>query len=309
MSDRRAAAPAPIAIAVHGGAGRHAPETLAQEAEDRAAVEQAVAAGHALLAAGGSALDAVCAAVTELEDCPLFNAGRGSVLNEEGVAEMDAAAMCGRARRAGAVACVRGTRNPILAARAVLDDGRQVLLAGEGADRFAREAGVEVAPPSYFVTDRQRARWELSAAVDRGEGRFGTVGAVARDAAGHLAAATSTGGVLRKRTGRVGDTPLIGAGTWADDATCAISCTGAGEPLILAVAAYEIHARVTHGAAPLAGACERLIAELGAEAGLIALGPSGAPLLPFNTPAMHRAWRLGDEPVTSAVLAAAADPL
>lgn len=289
---------ASTAIAVHGGAGRPAPETLRDPSAHHAALEAALRAGDAVLARGGTALDAVGAAVAELESCPLFNAGLGSVLTSAGTVETDAAIACGATGRAGAVAALSGVAHPVELARAVLEDGRHVLLAGPGAQAFAREQGVALVDPEALVTERQRA-----AAAREG---LGTVGAVARDRAGHLAAATSTGGVAGQRPGRVGDTPILGAGTWAHDATCAISATGEGEAILRAAAAHEVAALIAHAGLALGEACARVVDGLaagGAEAGVIALGPGGDPVLVLNTPAMHRGWRVGDGPVETRVTA------
>jgi len=251
-----------------------------------------------VLAAGGPACDAVVAAVVALEDDPLFNAGRGAVYTAAETFEMDAALMNGADRRAGAVAGVCGPRNPILAARAVLKRGEQVLLAGEGAMAFCREAGIDFADPAWFATERrlealrgELARRAAGAADTRDDAdRHGTVGAVALDRAGNLAAATSTGGLTAKRPGRIGDTPVFGAGTWADD-RCAVSCTGQGEVFIRFAAAHEIAARVRWGGHALADAAEDVIARLapeGGSGGLIALGADGAVALPFNCDGMYR---------------------
>jgi isoaspartyl peptidase/L-asparaginase-like protein (Ntn-hydrolase superfamily) len=276
-----------VEIVVHGGAGNWPRERL-DAARD--GIEDAVRAGHAVLADGGDALDAAQAAVIVLEDDPAFNAGRGSVLDERGFVLMDASVMRGADRAAGAVAALRGIRNPVLAARAVLEEGRHVMLAGEPAGRFAREAGLDTAPEAWFRTsERQRA-------FERG----GTVGAVARDAHGRLAAATSTGGTGGKHPGRVGDSPIIGAGTWADDATAAISCTGDGEAIIRVALAHEIDALVRHAGLPLPAACAQALAELEplGTAGLIAVGADGDIAMPFTTAAMPHGWCVGEGPVT-----------
>ena len=228
----------------------------------------------------GAALSAVEAAVRLLEDSELFNAGRGAHPTRIGTIEMDAAVMDGRDRRAGAVAAVQRVRYPISAARAVLEDGAHVLLVGEGADAFAAEVGLELIDPAELV----------AAARDRAESVHGTVGAVARDPEGHLAVATSTGGRRGQRAGRVGDTPLIGAGTWADD-ECAVSGTGHGELYVRTVFAHEVAARVRHGGLSLARAVAaglQQIRELRGEGGCIALGPRGDPVLEHSTDAMPR---------------------
>src|SRR4051794_28615866 len=227
------------AIVVHGGAGTWRPE-IRQVA--LGGVQVAAAAGQAVLAAGGSALDAVQAAVIVLEDAPPFNAGRGAALDAHGEARLDAAVMRGSDRAAGAVALLRGIRNPVLAARAVLDEGRHVLLVGESAAGYARDAGVASVPEAWFHTDERRQVG--------GRSGGGTVGAVARDAGGGVAAATSTGGTGGKHPGRVGDSPLIAAGTWADDATAAISCTGDGEAIVRIALAHEIDALMRHAGLP-----------------------------------------------------------
>jgi isoaspartyl peptidase/L-asparaginase-like protein (Ntn-hydrolase superfamily) len=275
------------AIVVHGGAGNW---PQAAHARAVAGVERAVAAGHAVLAAGGDALAAVQAAVVVLEDDPVFNAGRGAVLTERGGIEHDAAVMRGSDRAAGAVAALRGIRNPVLAARAVLDAGRHVLLVGESASAFARDAGLETVPEAWFRTP------ERELALRRKESsREGTVGAVARDARGDVAAATSTGGINGKHPGRVGDSPLLAAGTWAG-AGVAVSCTGDGEAIIRSAVAHEVDALMRHAGLPLAEACERALGELvGGTGGLIAVGASGVAAR-FTTAAMPHGWRVGDGP-------------
>jgi isoaspartyl peptidase/L-asparaginase-like protein (Ntn-hydrolase superfamily) len=279
-----------VEIVVHGGAGNW---REGSHAAAREGVERAVEVGFAVLADGGDALEAAQAAVIVLEDDPVFNAGRGAVLDERGFVLLDASVMRGADRAAGAVAALRGIRNPVLAARAVLEEGRHVMLAGEAAGQFARESGLDTAPEAWFRTaERQRAF----------EGG-GTVGAVARDARGGVAAATSTGGTNGKHPGRVGDSPIIAAGTWADDATAAISCTGDGEAIIRNALAHEIDALLRHAGVPLDEACERALARLApfGTAGLIAVGADGAIATPFTTAAMPRAWRVDDGPTTVAI--------
>jgi beta-aspartyl-peptidase (threonine type) len=281
-----------FAIVVHGGAGR-LPRTPEAAERLRAGAAAAVAAGHAVLAAGGAALDAVEAAVVVLEDDPELNAGRGSALTEAGTVELDAAVMEGGRRAAGAVAAVRGVRNPVRAARLVLEEGRHVLMVGDAAAKLARDADLEMCPEAWFVTERAGA----------GDRSTGTVGAVARDARGGLAAATSTGGTPGKRRGRVGDSPLIGCGTWADDATVAVSCTGDGEAIIRAALAHEVDALVRHAGLSLeaAGAAAlEVLARLGGEGGLIAVSARGELAAPFTSPAMVRGWRVDDGPVHTA---------
>ena len=291
-----------IAIVVHGGAGRAIADPERAE-RMRAGAAAAVAAGHAVLARGGAALDAVEAAVVVLEDDPEFNAGRGAALTEYGRVELDASVMDGTTRAAGAVAAVRGVRNPVRAARAVLAEGRHVLLVGPPAVEFAATAGLAFESETWFVTERERlalARLKEGAAT----GARGTGGAVARDAEGRLAAATSTGGVAGQRLGRVGDSPLIGAGTWADDATVAVSCTGHGESIIRSALAHEVDALLRHRGCGLQEACTQAIDGLGrwgGDGGLIAVSSHGEVAATFNSGAMTRAWRVGDGPVATAI--------
>ena len=282
-------------LMIHGGAGQIRRETLGVEADaaTRAALDRALDAGGAVLAAGGTALDAVGAAVAVMEDDPRFNAGRGAALTADGAAELDAAIMDGKTRRAGAVAGVTVPRHPVALARAVMEDSPHVLLAGAGADAFAR-GRVELAEPGWFVTPERQAN--LHELLARGPGfdadmKYGTVGAVARDAAGHLAAATSTGGVTGKRWGRIGDSPVIGAGTWADDRGCAVSSTGAGEYFLRVGVAHAIDARVRLLGEAVAVATDAVLAEvtaLGGTGGVICMGRDGAPIWRFTTPGMNR---------------------
>ena len=288
-----------IAIVVHGGAGG-LPRDGARRDRMHAGAAAAVEAGHAVLAAGRTSLEAVEAAVVVLEDDPEFNAGRGAALTEYGRVELDASMMDGTNRAAGAVAAVRGVRNPIRAARAVLDEGRHVLLVGAPATDFAATAGLDFESETWFVTERERLALANSAA----EPARGTVGAVARDANGRLAAATSTGGVSGQRLGRVGDSPLIGAGTWADDATVAVSCTGHGESVIRSALAHEVDALLRHRGLGLDDACAIAIDGLGHwgnDGGLIAVSSHGDVAAKFNSAAMTRGWRVGDGPVVTAV--------
>ena len=287
-----------IAIVVHGGAGG-LPSDSDRRDRMRSGAAAAVEAGHAVLAGGGTAIDAVEAAVVVLEDDPEFNAGRGAALTEYGRVELDASMMDGTTRAAGAVAAVRGVRNPIRAARAVMEEGHHVLLAGAAATDFAATAGLAFESETWFVTERERLA--LSRAT---EAARGTVGAVARDARGRLAAATSTGGVSGQRLGRVGDSPLIGAGTWADDATVAVSCTGHGESIIRSALAHEVDALLRHRGVSLDEACALAIEDLGRwgkDGGLIAVSAHGEVAATFNSPGMTRAWRVGGGPVFTAV--------
>jgi L-asparaginase / beta-aspartyl-peptidase len=287
-----------IAIVVHGGAGG-LPRDAERLERMRSGAAAAVEAGHEVLAAGGAALDAVEAAVVVLEDDPEFNAGRGAALTEYGRVELDASMMDGSTRAAGAVAAVRGVRNPIRAARAVLDEGRHVLLVGPPATEFAATAGLAFEAETWFVTERER-----QALADAAEPARGTVGAVARDAQGCLAAATSTGGVSGQRLGRVGDSPLVGAGTWADDSTVAVSCTGHGESIIRTALAHEVDALLRHRGLGLQEACALAIEGLGRwgqDGGLIAVSSHGEVAATFNSPGMTRAWRVGSGELFTAV--------
>jgi beta-aspartyl-peptidase (threonine type) len=290
---------AEAAIVVHGGAGR-LPTDPDRVERMRAGAAAGVEAGHAVLARGGSALDAVEAAVVALEDDPEFNAGRGAALTADGGVELDASVMEGTGRTVGAVACVEGVRNPVRAARAVLRDGHHVLLVGTAARTFAAEHGVELCDPAELITGGQQ---EVLASGDRGWAA-GTVGAVARDREGRLAAATSTGGTMGKRRGRVGDSPLIGAGTWADDDSVAVSCTGDGEAIIRVAMAHEVDALVRLRGLSLEQACAEALAGLarrGGHGGLIAVSAAGEVTARFTSPAMTRGWRVGDGPVHTAV--------
>lgn len=296
-----ASSPAPAAtgwaIAVHGGAGiiPRGQLTPAQDAAARAGLNAALDAGQAILAAGGSALDAVEAAVRVLEDDPAFNAGRGAVFTYEGTQELDAAIMDGRTRAAGAVAGVTATKNPVRLARAVMDHSPHVLLAGSGADAFSRDQGLEQVGPDWFAIPERRDQLErMKASSATGfdvDMKYGTVGAVACDAEGHVAAATSTGGVTGKRWGRIGDSPLIGAGTYADDRAGAVSATGSGEFFIRAGVAHEICARVRFLGETLQAAGDVVMAEtraLGGTGGIILTGPTGEIAWSMTTSGMYR---------------------
>lgn len=288
----------PAVLAIHGGAGPApddgdgADDHGSRWARQAAGLAAALRAGLAVLAGGGAALEAVLAAVTVLEDDEEWNAGRGSALTAVGTVEMDAAVADGRARRLGGVAAVTGVRHPVLAARAVMDDGRHVLLAGPGAEAFARDAGLAFEPEEWFITDRRRralARWPGAARMPTVGGS--TVGAVARDAGGHLAAATSTGGRTGQLPGRVGDSPVPGAGTWAEDSTCAVSATGVGEAFLRAAFAHEVDARLRLEGAALDAACREALAAVtaaGGDGGCIAVSAEGPPVMPFTTALMHR---------------------
>ncbi len=293
---------AKLALALHGGAGTilRAEMSAEREAAFRDGLQQALLDGWRVLNDGGTALDAVERTVSVLEDNPMFNAGRGAVFTHDGQHEMDAAIMSGKDLQAGAVAAIGGIKNPIMLARHVMEETEHVLLCGSGAEEFARAAGCEFAPPEYFFDE---FRYEQLVQAQRAQEvrldhspvkKFGTVGAVARDAQGHLAAATSTGGMTNKRFGRVGDTALIGAGNYADDRTCAVSCTGHGEFFIRAVAAYDVACLMKYKGLTLDEACEQVVGvtlrEMGGEGGLVAVDHSGNIALPFNSEGMYRAW-------------------
>lgn len=282
-----------IALCIHGGAGNRQPS--AEDGVLLAALESALDAGWALLESGASALDAVHVAIGVLEDEPLFNAGRGAALARDGSVELDAALMDGATARVGAVIGVRGIRYPIAAARAVLEHSEHVIMAGSGAERFALAHGCEPVEPTFFVTERsQRALERFQAQQKRVE--LGTVGAVALDAAGNLAAGNSTGGMTGKRPGRVGDTPIIGAGTYANKHV-AVACTGHGEYFIRICAAMRLAMMVELTGATLDEAAHAVldrVASLGGHGGLIALDVDGNLTMPFTTPSMARAWRRSD---------------
>lgn len=301
VSGAALAAPAVTAMVIHGGAGTISREALTPEREKqiRADLERALDAGQTVLAAGGDALDAVSAAVVVLEDSPNFNAGKGAVFNADGVNELDSAVMDGHGQRAGAVAGVHRIRNPVRLARAVMEKSPHVMLVGDGAEAFATSIGMELVDPSYFRTEE---RWrQLQDAKVRTSARialprsyyFGTVGAVALDANGHIAAATSTGGMTNKRWGRVGDAPIIGAGTWADG-RCGVSATGWGEFFIRLNVAHDICARLAYRGDSLMDAADTVVlkrvSELGGDGGVIAIDSQGNIAMPFNTSGMYRAW-------------------
>ncbi|MBX9797661.1 isoaspartyl peptidase/L-asparaginase [Sphingomonas sp.] len=292
-------------LMVHGGAGilRAADYPADQAAGARAGLNAALAAGAAVLRGGGLALDAVEAAVRVLEDDPHFNAGRGAVLSYDGCVCLDAAIMDGRGRQAGAVAGVGGTKNPVSLARRVMEQTPHVLLSGSGADQFSREQALEQAGEDWFATpERRRQLAELRARVDGwfdAEMKYGTVGAVAADAHGHVAAATSTGGVTGKRWGRIGDTPLIGAGTYADDRACAVSATGSGEFFIRAGVGHEIAARLRLGEQSIEAAVADVLGDvqaLGGTGGVIVAAPGGRAHWAFTTPGMFRGRISADSP-------------
>ena len=295
-------------LVIHGGAGTINRKNMTEEREReyRAALSEALHIGQAVLAKGGSSLDAVEATVRFMEDSPLFNAGKGAVFTHEGKNELDAAIMDGKTKKAGSVAGVAIIKNPITAARAVMEKSKHVMMAGRGAELFATKMGLEIVDPSYFWTER---RWKAlqdellkeqegkpQAELERAdENRFGTVGAVALDQSGNLAAATSTGGTTNKMYGRIGDTPIIGAGTYADNESCAVSATGAGEYFIRWTVAYDIAALMKYRGLSVQQAADQVInktlkAVPGAEGGVIALDAKGNFAMPFNSEGMYRGW-------------------
>ncbi|WP_250473607.1 isoaspartyl peptidase/L-asparaginase [Caballeronia sp. GAFFF1] len=318
-------------IALHGGAGTILRSAMSTDAEARyhAALGDILRAGQRVLADGGSALDAVTEAVRLLEDCPLFNAGHGAVFTAAGTHELDASIMDGATLDAGAISCVTRVRNPVRAARRVLDVSEHVMFTGAGAEAFAQAQGLQFVDPSYFHTDARYQQW-LNARGQSGtlldhdaatraaqeshqtgeddpidpKKKFGTVGAVALDARGHLAAATSTGGMTNKQAGRVGDAPLIGAGCYANDATCAVSTTGTGEMFIRMLAAYDVSAQMEYRGLTLQAAAEdvvmRKLPRIDGRGGLIAVDARGNVTLPFNTEGMYRGFaRVGEQAVTA----------
>ncbi|HEX2116419.1 MAG TPA: isoaspartyl peptidase/L-asparaginase [Alphaproteobacteria bacterium] len=298
----------PFAIGIHGGCGTLAKDLLseAEWAETRAHLQASLRAGWKILAAGGPALDAVEMAVVVMEDSPHFNAGYGAALTENSEHELDASIMDGATLRAGAVCAARTIRNPIRAARAVMEKTGCVLLAADAADAFARTAGLMTVPNSYFTTERRvKALASLKARAARGTiglaseaEKHGTVGAVALDQNGNLAAATSTGGFNNKPVGRVGDTPIVGAGTYAKNGVCAVSCTGQGEIFIRRVAAYDVAARMSYGGQTLQQATDALVFDVLAShkigAGMVAVDAAGRVYAPFNTLGMARGWMGSD---------------
>jgi L-asparaginase / beta-aspartyl-peptidase len=287
-------------LVIHGGAGIIKPASMTSEDLEgcRRALDLAVQTGHKILSSGGTSIDAVRAAVRVLEDSPYFNAGRGAVLNADGKAELDAAIMDGATLKAGAVAAVTGVKNPVEGAFLVMTQSPHVLLTGPGADSFAQAKGLETVDPAYFRTERRVRDLEKARERERGDRselqtseKYGTVGAVALDQAGNLAAATSTGGLTNKRSGRIGDSPIIGAGTYANNATCAVSATGQGEIFIRAVAAHELHALMKYRGASIQEATHEVLAEvkrLGGQGGLIAIDRAGNFAMPFTTEGMYR---------------------
>ncbi|KWO58051.1 isoaspartyl peptidase [Burkholderia ubonensis] len=313
----------PAIVAIHGGAGTILREAMNTDTElqYRAELAAILRAAQAVLADGGSALDAVSVAVRMLEDCPLFNAGRGAVYTADGTHELDAAIMDGATLAAGAVCCVARVRNPVLAARRVMEASEHVMFAGAGADAFAAAQGLELVEPGYFGTEARHAQWlkardAAGALLDHdaatfafGDGapldpdrKHGTVGAVARDLHGHVAAATSTGGITNKQPGRVGDSPIIGAGCYADDATCAVSSTGTGEMFIRLATAHDVAAQIAYRGVSVAEAAYDVVMNklprIAGRGGIIAVDAHGNVAMPFNTDGMYRGYaRVGAAPV------------
>lgn len=296
-------------LAIHGGAGTILKSMLTPELElqYRSGLQNALKSGYDILSRGGSSLDAVVASIQSLEDCELFNAGKGAVFTHEGLHEMDASLMRGDTLEAGAVAGVKGVRNPILLAREVMEHSNHVMLAGEGAELFARLRHVKMEEPSYFFNQYRYEQWQEIKESDhyqldhkedklhskeKDEKKFGTVGAVACDASGHIAAGTSTGGMTNKRYGRLGDSPVIGSGTYANDKTCAVSCTGHGEYFLRAVVAYDISCLMEYKGLSLHEACNYVVKDklvkMNGEGGLIAVDASGNYELCFNSEGMYR---------------------
>ena len=328
----------PYGLVLHGGAGVILRKNLspALEAQYRAALAQALQAGYAVLDRGGAATDAVIAAINVMEDSPLFNAGRGAVLNAEGQCELDASLMDGRTLAAGAVAGLHHIKNPINLARDVMLKSPHVMMIGDGAEKFAAELGYPMMPPEYFITDFRKKQLEEAKAQERLDGmhtsslpvpavryadddertlarqrKYGTVGCVALDRAGNLAAGTSTGGMTNKKYGRVGDAPIIGAGTYASNASCGVSATGWGEFFIRANVAHDIAARVEYqGKEVRAAAVATLakVAQLGGDGGVICLDRQGRLAMEFNTPGMYRAHRLSGQPEVVAIYSDEAIP-
>ena len=296
--------------AIHGGAGTILRSSMTPEKENlyTDALQTALQLGYAVLEKNGSALDAVETAVRSLENCPLFNAGKGAVFNNAGTHEMDASIMSGKDLSAGAVSLIKHIKNPVSLARAVMEKSEHVFLCGDGAEDFAKQMNLEFAGDEYFHDAFRFEQWKKAQETEGSfldhnvhttdntkDKKFGTVGAVALDKDGNLAAATSTGGMTNKKFGRVGDSPIIGAGTYANNNTCAISCTGHGELFIRSVVAYDISALMEYKNLSLHEACEEVVmkklVKIGGEGGLIAIDKHGNIELPFNSEGMYRALK------------------
>lgn len=292
-------------IAIHGGAGTIVKNNMtpAMQAEYEDGLQQALNAGYSILQNGGTSLDAVAAAVVMLEDFPLFNAGRGAVFNHIGKHEMDASVMFGKNLEAGAVCGISKIKNPVLLAKAIMQHSEHVMMCGAGAEEFAAQHGLATEDEDYFYNELRYRQWQElkntdSVALDHNDKKFGTVGAVARDAMGNMAAATSTGGMTNKKFGRIGDTPIIGAGTYASNNTCAISCTGHGELFMRSVVAYDISCLMEYKGLSLQEACDIVVhgklVKIGGEGGLVAIDSQCNICLPFNSEGMYRGYRKSD---------------
>ena len=294
-----------FSIAIHGGAGTLVKGLMTPEKEEqyKNALNDALEKGYEILEKSGSAMDAVEIAVNHLENSPLFNAGKGSVFTNDGIHEMDASIMDGKTLDAGAVSLITGIKNPVSLARDIMEKTDHVFLAGEGAMRFADSLGYSLETPEYFYDELRYQQWlsikdsdtfQLDHSVKK-DGKFGTVGAVACDKQGNIAAATSTGGMTNKRWGRVGDSPMIGAGNYANNKTCAVSCTGSGEFFIKGVVAYDVSCLMEYKGMSLKDAASEVInkrvLEIGGDGGLIAVDSEGNIAMPFNTEGMYRAYK------------------
>ena len=304
------AADKPVAIVIHGGAGALEPGryTADEEAAFKGKLNEALDAGYAVLDGGGSAVDAVEAAIVIMEDAPIFNAGKGAVFTRDGVNELDASIMDGATKNAGAVAGVKSVKNPIKLARTVMDKSRHVMFARDGAETFAKEQGLEIVPPDYFFTEHRCEALQKALEKEKNgdeetalpdDRKFGTVGAVALDADGNLAAGTSTGGMTMKQWGRVGDSPIIGAGTYADNNSFAVSATGHGEFFIRLTIARDICAQVEYGGKTVSEATEDMIhnrlTAMGSDGGVIVLGKDGDYAMAFNSKGMFRGVKTAGE--------------
>lgn len=299
----------PFKLVIHGGAGVILKKNLTSEEEQayRDKLKEALLAGHKILKAGGTSLDAVETVIKILEDSPLFNAGKGAVFTSEGTIELDAAIMDGASLNAGAVAAIKHIKNPISLARLVMEKSPHVMMIGTGAEKFAQEQGISFVSQKYFFTERRWKQLKKEKAKEKKSSsktqtsfsestseveKFGTVGAVALDKAGNLAAGTSTGGTSNKKFGRVGDSPIIGAGTYANNQTCAVSATGKGEYFIRSVVAYDISALMQYQSLSLKEAADKIVMDklvkLGGDGGVIAVDKKGNIAMPFNTPGMYR---------------------
>jgi beta-aspartyl-peptidase (threonine type) len=289
-----------VVIAIHGGAGTILRSSMTNElqAQYEQGLDDALNAGYNILKTGGSSIDAVAAAVASLEDFPMFNAGKGAVFNNAGKHEMDASIMCGRTLEAGAVSGVSNIKNPVRLAKAIMQHSEHVMLFGAGAETFAKQQDIEFADDEYFYNEFRYQQWQEALKEDRvqmdhSDKKFGTVGAVALDSNGNLAASTSTGGMTNKKFGRVGDSPIIGAGTYANNNTCAISCTGHGELFIRSVVAYDISCLMEYKDLTLQQACDIVVhdklVKIGGEGGLVAIDKAGNIEMPFNSEGMYRA--------------------